>query len=142
MPLDIPHQDRCSFCAYLAGERPYVIAERGALAAILVTREQRGAPHVLAIPTSHRPSLLDVNDDEAVAVMDAVRRSAAAIAHAYDPAGIAIWQNNGRPSFQSVPHVHFHVAGTLPQGGTEWGEVPAISLDEAQEIADRLKPHL
>jgi histidine triad (HIT) family protein len=142
MPLDLPHQERCSFCAYLDGERPYAIAERSDLTAILVTREQRGVAHVLAIPASHRLSVLDLADDEAAAVMDAVRRSAAAIAAAYDPSGIAVWQNNGRPAFQTIPHVHFHVAGTLPQGGTDWGDVPAISMEEAQAIADRLRPHL
>lgn len=142
MPLEIPRQERCSFCAYLAGERPYAIAERSELAAILVTREQRGVAHVLVIPTSHRESLLDLEDDESVAVMDAVRRATRAIATAHDPAGIAVWQNNGRPAFQTIPHVHFHVAGTLPGGGTDWGEVPKISVGEAQQIADVLKPHL
>ena len=142
MPLDIPQQDRCSFCAYLAGERPYVIADRKELAAILVTREQRGIAHLLVIPTAHRESLLDMADDESTAVMTALRRATQAIAAAHDPAGIAVWQNNGRPACQTIPHVHFHVAGTLPEGGTERGDVPKISLEEAQQIADALKPHL
>lgn len=142
MPLDIPHQERCSFCAYLAGERPYAIAERDELAAILVTREQRGVAHVLVIPTAHRESLLDMEDDESDAVMNGVRRAARAIAVTHDPTGIAVWQNNGRPANQSIPHVHFHVAATLPGGGTNWGEVPKISVEDARRIADVLKPHL
>jgi histidine triad (HIT) family protein len=74
--------------------------------------------------------------------MNAVRRAAQAIAAAYDPGGIAIWQNNGVPAHQTVPHVHFHVAGTLPDGGTRSREVPPLGLDETDEIARLLSPHL
>jgi histidine triad (HIT) family protein len=38
--------------------------------------------------------------------------------------------------------VHFHVAGTLPGGGTEWGEVPRLSVPETDAIADQLRPYL
>ncbi|MFI9842453.1 HIT family protein [Nonomuraea sp. NPDC051941] len=69
-------------------------------------------------------------------------RAARAIAAAYDPGGIAVWQNNGAPAHQTVPHVHFHVAGTLPDGGTRWGEVPRLDLDETDGIAKRLSLHL
>ena len=142
MPLEVPHQERCSFCAYLAGERPYVILEQGPVVSILVTYEQRGEPHVLAIPSEHRETILDLQPDEGAALMDATIRCAAAIAAADDPTGIAVWQNNGIPAHQSVPHVHVHVAGTLAGGGTDWGPVPRITHEEAEAIADRLRPHL
>jgi hypothetical protein len=75
-------------------------------------------------------------------LMNAVRRAARAIAAAYDPGGIAVWQNNGAPAHQTVPHAHFHVAGTLPGGGTRSGEVPPLDLDETDAITKRLSPHL
>jgi histidine triad (HIT) family protein len=71
-----------------------------------------------------------------------VQRASRAIAAESDPEGIAVWQNNGTPAHQSVPHVHVHVAATLPGGGTDWGDVPALPLDETDHIADRLRPHL
>jgi histidine triad (HIT) family protein len=38
-----------------------------------------------------------------------------------------------------VAHVHFHVAGTLEEGGTRWGEVPKLSVAETDAIAERLR---
>lgn len=142
MPIRVPTPPRCSFCDYLSGERRFTILERTPLTATLVTREQRGAVHVLVITVAHRPTLLDLAADEAAALMDAVQRSARAIAAESDPDGIAVWQNNGTPASQSVPHVHVHVAATLPAGGTNWGEVPALPLAETDLIADRLRHHL
>lgn len=134
--------DPCSFCDYLAGRRPFTFLERGPLVAMLVTREQRGVGHVLVIPVSHRPSILDLCDEESAALMDGVRRASAAVAACHDPDGIAVWQNNGTPAHQSVPHVHFHVAGTLPRGGTEWGPVPRLEFSETDRIAAAIRPHL
>ena len=142
MPIDVPAVDECSFCAYLSGRRPYTILERGDDVAMLVTREQRGVGHVLVIPVAHRPTILDLLPDEGAALMVATQRAARAIATAYDPAGISIWQNNGVPSRQSVPHVHVHVTGTLPGGGTKWDDVPRLEIEETDVIAARLRPHL
>jgi histidine triad (HIT) family protein len=81
--------------------------------AVLVTREQRGISHVLVMPVIHRESILDVTDQEAGALMEVIRRAARAIDWADGRPGIAIWQNNGLPAHQTIPHLHFHVAGTL-----------------------------
>lgn len=94
----------------------------------MVTQEQRGVPHLLVIPTAHRETLLDLSDVECAALMAEVRDTARAIDAAYHRPGISVWQNNGEPASQSIRHVHFHVAGTLDSGGTEWGGVPELSL--------------
>ncbi|TDE60450.1 HIT family protein [Nonomuraea mesophila] len=142
MPISMPSADRCPFCDYLAGLSPASILEQGEHVAILVTRWQRGQGHVLVIPVAHRPTVMDVALAEERHLMNAVRRAARAIVAAYDPGGVAVWQNNGVPAHQTVPHVHFHVAGTLPDGGTRAGEVPRLDLDATDEIAERLSPHL
>ena len=129
----------CAFCDYLAGRRPFTIVARGTRVAILVTREQRGIAHLLVVPLKHRPTILDLADDELGAMMWSVREAARAIVAAESPPGISVWQNNGLAANQAIPHVHFHVAGTLPQGGTERGEVPEVSLRETNLIAQRLR---
>ena len=55
------------------------------------------------------------------------------------PEGLAVWQNNGVAADQTIPHVHFHVAGTLAGGGTERGRVDEISVAETDVIAGRLR---
>jgi histidine triad (HIT) family protein len=74
--------------------------------------------------------------------MQNVVRAARAIDAADGRPGIAVWQNNGIAADQTIPHVHFHVAGTFPDGGTERGHVKELSVEETDRIADRLRPFL
>lgn len=142
MPLIVPDESPCPFCEYLMGERPYTILDRNDVTALLVTFEQRGLGHILAIPVEHRETIVDVTAEEGAALMADVIRATKAIVGTYDPDGVAVWQNNGTPAHQSVPHVHFHVAGTLPGGGTNWGEVERLPLAATDAIAEQLRPHL
>lgn len=136
--LDLPKNESCAFCAYLRGERPYTILSRNADTAIFVTREQRGQPHLLVIPIRHVASILELTDEEAGSVAVAVRDAAKLIDRAYSKTGISVWQNNGIPAGQAISHVHFHVAGTLEGGGTQFGPVEEISVAETDKIANRL----
>jgi histidine triad (HIT) family protein len=140
--LDLPETPRCAFCDYLNGVRPYTVLARTDLIAILITREQRGASHVLVLPIQHRPTLLDLTPSEANAVMAGVIAAARAIDASDKRPGIAVWQNNGVSADQTIPHVHFHVAGTLPSGGTERGEVAELSVMETDRLAAKLRPFL
>lgn len=133
--IDLPENDTCAFCAYLKGERPYTILSRTDKTATFVTREQRGHPHLLILPLRHVPTILELTDEEAAAVAVEVRNAAFLIDRAYSKPGIAVWQNNGVPAGQAINHVHFHVAGTLPGGGTEFGDVEEISVEQTDKIA-------
>lgn len=135
----LPENDGCAFCAYLSGKRPYTILCRTSETATLVTREQRGEPHLLVLPLRHMATILDLTDPEACAIAIAVREAAKLIDRAYSKSGIAVWQNNGVPAGQAISHLHFHVAGTLKNGGTDWGRVEEISIAETDEIAKKLR---
>jgi histidine triad (HIT) family protein len=138
----MPDADRCAFCDYLTGRRQFTVLRRDSNTATLVTREQRGRGHVLVVPVRHRPTILDLTPSEAAAVMAQVVAAARAIDAAYGRPGIAIWQNNGVAANQTIPHVHFHVAGTLPGGDTERGQVEELSVAATDAIARLLEPHL
>jgi histidine triad (HIT) family protein len=140
--LDLPRTDRCAFCDYLSGKRDYTILVRTRRTATLVTREQRGIGHLLVLPIDHVSSLLELDDRDGTAVMRALRRAARAIDGAYGRPGISVWQNNGLAAGQAIPHLHFHVAGTLPSGETERGPVDEISIEETDTIAALLRPYL
>jgi histidine triad (HIT) family protein len=138
--LSLPVTDRCAFCDYLSGARKYTILHADELAAVLVTREQRGAAHVLVLPIRHTPSVLELFSAESYRVMDLIRASASAIDEIERRPGISVWQNNGTSAGQAIPHLHFHVAGTNEGGGTEWDDVPELSILETEKIAVRLRP--
>jgi histidine triad (HIT) family protein len=135
----LPTSGSCPFCAFLLGEKPYTILRRSELVAILVTREQRGVSHLLVVPVRHCPTILDLRDEESGALMREIRHAARIVDAADRRPGIAIWQNNGLSANQAVAHVHFHVAGTLEEGGTRWGEVPRLSVAETDAMAERLR---
>jgi len=137
--IEVPEEEACSFCDYLAERRRYTVLCRMELVAVLVTREQRGIGHVLVIPTRHYPTLLDASSEERHALIDTVALMSEAIDAAFERPGIAVWQNNGVPAHQMIPHLHFHVAGTLPGGGTEFGAVPELTVEQTDEIADKLR---
>ncbi|CAA6833994.1 Uncharacterised protein [Acinetobacter baumannii ATCC 17978] len=84
---------------------------------------------------------MEITDQEATNLIIGVKNAAIAIEKEYKPLGISIWQNNGVPASQSIGHVHFHVAGTLEKGGTEWEDVPELSLEETEKIAVRLRSY-
>jgi histidine triad (HIT) family protein len=140
--IEVPETGICAFCDYLAGRRPYTVLWREDRVAVFVTREQRGIGHVLVLPSRHVPSLLDLDDDEAGDLMIAVRDAAVAVDRAMERPGISVWQNNGMDSGQKISHLHFHVAGTLPGGGTELDEVPELPLTRTAEIAAKLRAHV
>lgn len=137
--IELPSDGPCAFCAYLNEKRPYTILARNEVVAILVTREQRGVSHLLVIPVRHAPTILDIDEVESAALMRGVRVAARLIDTADKPSGISVWQNNGTSASQAISHLHFHVAGTLPGGGTEWGEVDELSVAETDAIAQRLR---
>lgn len=134
-----PEKIPCAFCAYLNNTRPFTFVFRDEGIAVLVTREQRGEPHLLVIPTRHVETLLDISDREAAMLAIGVRDTAKAIEREYAPSGISVWQKNGVSATQSIGHVHFHVAGTLAGGGTDWGDVPELPLAATEKIAVRLR---
>ncbi|NKY27791.1 HIT family protein [Nocardia gamkensis] len=137
--LNVPKTERCAFCDYLSGRRPFTILCRSEKIAILVTREQRGIGHVIVIPVRHVPTLLELDATERHALIDAVAAVASAIDNAFERPGIAVWQNNGTAAHQTIPHAHFHVAGTLPGRSTEFGDVPELSVEETDRIAAQIR---
>jgi histidine triad (HIT) family protein len=140
VPLDLPVADPCPYCEYLAGRRPYTILERDGTTATFVTFEQRGLGHQLVVPIAHRPTIFDLTPDEAVAVTVATRRAAERVRAAYDPEGISVFQNNGRPSHQTVPHLHVHVLGTtLARPSVITGPVDRLPTEATDAIAERLR---
>lgn len=115
---------------------------RDSSVAVLVTREQRGVNHLLVLPQKHYPTILEVPDSNAADLLIAVRDAALAISLTTEPKGIAVWQNNGVPAHQAIAHLHFHVAGTLPGGGTDLGVVSELPLSSTSLIASKLAPNV
>ena len=121
MPIDIPKQERCPFCNFIADRSRFAtVAETEETLAFLPPR-QNGHGHVLVIPRRHAPTILDLEAAEVQAIMHEVHRVAHALSKAFDPAGLNVFQNNGLTAGQTVPHYHVHIVPTYP--GDEPGKI-------------------
>ncbi|HTE85903.1 MAG TPA: HIT family protein [Dehalococcoidia bacterium] len=132
MPIDVPQRDRCAFCNNIASLNQFVVVEELEQSLAFLPARQHGTGHVLVIPRRHAPTLIDLDSAEAAAIMQQVHRVARAIAKAYDPAGLNVFQNNGVTAGQTVPHYHVHIVPS-------YAGDPAGRIFRAEEFERR--PH-
>jgi histidine triad (HIT) family protein len=135
MPIDMPQRERCAFCSNIAGLNQFVVVEELSESFAFLPARQHGTGHVLVIPRRHAETILDLDAGEAISIMRQVHRVARAIARAYDPAGLNIFQNNGVSAGQSVPHYHVHIVPSYP------GD-PAGRIFRAEEFERRPQEEL
>jgi histidine triad (HIT) family protein len=146
MPIEMPQRDSCAFCNNIAGVIRFAVVEELEQTLAFLPARQHGTGHVLVIPRRHAPTLIDLDSSEAVAIMRQVHRIANAIAKAYDPAGLNVFQNNGVSAGQSVPHYHVHIVPSYP--GDPPGrifrneEFERRPQEELLEIAETIRTHL
>ncbi len=115
--------DPCYLCEVIEGRAQKGVVEETELTLTLVNWAQFELGQVYVIPRRHAPTLFDLTDEEAVAIIRAVRRTADAFLRAYAPDGLNLIQNNGVIAGQSAPHFHMHV---VPRRtiGSDWGSGP------------------
>jgi len=146
MPIDVPQQERCPFCRFIARESQSVIVEELDDTLAFLPPRQHGTGHVLVIPKRHASTLLDLDGNEAIAIMRHVHRMASAIAKAFDPAGLNVFQNNGVTAGQTVPHYHVHIVPSYP--GDQPGRIfraedfERRSPEDLLQIAAQISAHL
>jgi histidine triad (HIT) family protein len=159
VPFDLPEQDPCLFCERIAGDRDdWAVFYEDTSTIAFINPRQFEEGQALVVPRRHAPTVLDLTDDEAADLMRTVRRVAIAMAAAFDPDGLTLYQNNGVASYQEVPHVHMHV---VPRRyGSGWGEGPphlakvsgserderfrreAAPIEQQRELAARIRGRL
>jgi diadenosine tetraphosphate (Ap4A) HIT family hydrolase len=121
--LQLPKKEPCPFCETIEGRiDQWSIVERTELTITLLSGRQYEIGQCLVIPIRHAPTLLDLSDREAGAVMVTAKRLSNIMMEAFDPSGILLYQNNGVGSGQEVPHFHLHVVPRRP--ASDWGIGP------------------
>ena|SRR5579859_3647351 len=99
----------CVFCRIIRRELPAsVVYEDDETLAFLDLR-QPSAAHVLVVPKFHVETIFDLESELAARLMQTVVLTACAVRKSLGPAGVNLWQSNGRAAGQEVPHVHVHV---------------------------------
>ncbi|MEI6665177.1 MAG: HIT family protein [Chloroflexota bacterium] len=147
MAFTLPVVEPCPFCLYAAGE---VTAAAGTgvnvledeLAFSFVNPRAIQPGHLLVVPRRHAATILDLTADEAAAVMRMAHRVAPLLVAEFQPMGMNIFQNNGVPAGQTVPHYHVHVVPRYENDGGTFIEPKTVMLAEREAIAARLLARL
>jgi diadenosine tetraphosphate (Ap4A) HIT family hydrolase len=123
MKFEMPVMDPCYFCEIARqGADAWNFVARDELTVTVLNGRQYEAGQCIVFPARHAPTVLDLNAAEAAAILLAAQRAAAAIARAFAPQALLLYQNNGILAGQEVPHFHLHV---VPRSaGSDWGLGP------------------
>ena len=143
--LPEPRRERCPFCDNVAGReteggvRCAVVLETDLTLTFVAPRRQH-LGRLLVISKRHAPTLLDLTNEEAAAIMRDTRRAALAATRAFKPDGLTIYQNNGVGAGHEIPHVHMHVVPRYhDDGGADPARGPAMPHEERADVAARIR---
>jgi histidine triad (HIT) family protein len=143
MSLQIPRIGQCAFCAYLSGTTPCVFVHRGDVVSSLLNRTQYERGALLVISNTHTESVLSAGVDLINATYLEARRLARLLVDRMGATGVNIFQNNGIPAGQTVPHYHVHVvpryATSDPARRFRESDFDVTPLQELAAVAQELR---
>ena len=123
MNFEMPVMDPCPFCEIARqGRDAWNFVARDELTVTVLNGRQYEAGQCIVLPARHAPTLFDLTEAEAAAILRAAQRAAAAITASFKPEALLLYQNNGTLAGQEVPHFHMHVVPRT--AGSDWGLGP------------------
>jgi histidine triad (HIT) family protein len=99
----------CVFCRIVAGSIPATRVHEDEHTLAFMDIGQVNPGHVLVAVKRHVENLYALDEVQAAAVARASVRVARAIRDAFAPAGLSVYQANGKPAGQTVFHYHVHL---------------------------------
>ena len=133
----------CVFCKIVAGQIPSTRVFEDEHTVAFMDLGQVNPGHVLVAVKKHADNLYALDDVQAAAVARTSTRVARAIRDAFAPAGLSVYQANGKAAGQTVFHYHLHLLPRHEADGMEltWPvkNPPREKLEGyAEEIRKRL----
>ncbi|HXW05086.1 MAG TPA: HIT domain-containing protein [Vicinamibacterales bacterium] len=134
----------CVFCDAQEGdEGASLILLHGRVCFIILNKYPYNNGHLMVVPNRHLGSLRDAADDELAELMQLTRLSELALTEAYEPHGLNMGINIGKPAGAGVlDHVHLHVVPRW-NGDTNYMTVVGqtrVLPEELAATAARLRP--
>lgn len=130
----------CEFCDIVnATDRAFVVYEDDRTVAFL-DQSPASRGHTLVVPRRHTATLLDIDPEDAGAVMVSAVRVTHMLQDALQPNGFTLLQANEIAGWQSIFHVHLHVIPRWDENELEspWWPQKA-DLDELREVAATIR---
>jgi histidine triad (HIT) family protein len=109
----------CVFCRIVAGQIPSTKVYEDEHTLAFMDLGQVNPGHVLVAVKKHAANIYELDDVQAAAVARASTRVARAIREAFAPAGLSVYQANGKAAGQTVFHYHVHLLPRHEADGME-----------------------
>lgn len=134
----------CVFCAALQEDDAHsLVVFRGASCYIVLNLYPYNNGHVMVVPRRHIATLSAATSAELGELMELTRRSEIALTEVYEPHGLNVGINLGRPAGAGiVDHLHVHVVPRW-DGDTNYMSVVGntrVLPEELPQAASRLRP--
>ena len=133
----------CVFCKIMAKQIPATVVHEDEDTLAFMDIGQVNPGHVLVALKAHRENVYALDDAQAAAVFRTVARVSRAVRAAFSPAGMSLYQANGKPAGQTVLHFHVHVLPRHDGDGMEltW-PVKNPPRETLQDYAEKIKAKL
>ncbi len=133
----------CVFCKIVAGQIPSTRVDEDEHTLAFMDIGQVNPGHVLLTVKKHAENIYALDDAQAAAVARSSARVARAIRDAFKPAGLSVYQANGKPAGQTVFHYHVHLLPRHEGDGMEltW-PVKNPPREKLEEYASRIRANL
>jgi histidine triad (HIT) family protein len=99
----------CVFCKIVAKQIPASVVYEDPDTLAFMDLGQVNPGHVLVALKAHAENVFALEETQAAAVFRSAARVARAIRDAFLPAGLSVYQANGKPAGQTVFHFHIHL---------------------------------
>jgi len=99
----------CVFCKIVAKQIPASLVYEDPDTLAFMDLGQVNPGHVLVALKAHAENVFALEESQAAAVFRSAARVARAIRDAFQPAGLSVYQANGKPAGQTVFHFHIHL---------------------------------
>jgi histidine triad (HIT) family protein len=118
----------CIFCRILDGHVSASLVAETERAVAFMDINQPTPGHVLVIPRVHIEDIYEMDGVTAAGVFQLTVEVARAVQAALQPAGLNLFQSNGRAAGQEVFHFHMHVFARYPgdRDRVHWGWNPNL----------------
>jgi ATP adenylyltransferase len=131
------------FCDALHGQQADLIVYRGATCYVILNLYPYNNGHLMVVPNRHIASLAAATTEELCELIELTRRAELALGEAYNPHGLNMGINLGKPAGAGVlDHVHMHIVPRW-NGDTNFmtivGETRVLP-EELPQTAERLRP--
>jgi ATP adenylyltransferase len=133
----------CVFCDAASGRDDALVVYRGTTSFVILNKFPYNNGHLMVVPNRHIATLNEADGDELAEMMVLASRAERAIREAYEPHGLNMGINLGKPAGAGITdHLHMHVVPRW-NGDTNFmtvvGETRVLP-EELTVTAARLRP--